>query len=143
VAMEPENAPSAEHNLAMTDGVTPIEKSTHFGQEDVYNDGASDRFDDSFDREEKSLDFWGYTWPRAYTINRVVYSTGPISPDGGWFASDLRVQVRQDFEWHDVEGLSVSPDYPHDDTTEPFSAYTFDFDAAWGDGVRIIGAPGG
>lgn len=142
-ASEPENAPDEDANLAMADGVTPIEKSTHFGQEDVYNDGATDRFDDSFDREEKSVDFWGYTWPRAYTVNRVVYSTGPIAQDGGWFEGDIRVQVRQGFEWHDVDGLSVSPDYPGDNTTEPFTAYTLAFDSNWGDGVRIIGTPGG
>ncbi|HYH10747.1 MAG TPA: DUF4185 domain-containing protein [Thermomicrobiales bacterium] len=143
VSTEPENSPSAEDNLAMADGVTPIEKSTHFGQEDVYNDGATDRFDDSFDREEKSVDFWGYTWPRSYNLNRVVYTTGPMHPDGGWFERDLRVQVRRDFTWHDVEGLSISPDYPAADSTESFSTYTLAFDDTWGDGVRVIGTPGG
>ena len=62
---------------------------------------------------------------------------------GGWFEGDIRVQVRQGFEWHDVDGLSVSPDYPGDNTTEPFTAYTLAFDSNWGDGVRIIGTPGG
>lgn len=143
VATEPENQPSASDNLAVVEGVVPIEKSTHFGQEDALNDGKTDRFDDSFDREEKTVDFWGYTWPRTHNLNRVVYTTGPINPDGGWFERDLRVQVRRDFAWHDVDGLSITPEYPLDDTTEPFTAYTLAFDETWGDGVRIIGTPGG
>ena len=143
VATEPDNAPDPTRNLATEDGVTPIEKSTQFGLEEVYNDGATDRSEDSLDFEDKPVDFWGYTWPRARTVNRVVYTTGEMRPNGGWFAGDLRVQVRQDFAWRDVDGLAVTPDYPLDDTTAPFTAYTFTFDETWGDGIRVIGAPGG
>jgi hypothetical protein len=143
-ASEPGNFRDETINLArIGEGIVPIEKSAHYGQGHIYNDGAKDVSEDSFDWENKSTDFWGYTWPKSYSMNRVVYSTGKVFPDGGWFADNLRVQVRQDFEWHDVTDMEVSPAYPYSDALEPFSTYTFTFDDTWGEGVRIIGTPGG
>jgi len=140
----PGNRPDRQANLAITGaGVTPIEKSTHFGQAQVANDGRRDRSEDSFDQEDKTVDFWGYTWSQAYSTNRVVYTTGNISPNGGWFSDRLRVQVRRDFEWNDVQGQKLTPRYAFDETVEPFQSFTITFDESWGDGVRIIGTPGG
>ena len=62
--------------------------------------------------------------------------------DGGWF-TDVKVQVRQNFESIDVKNLSVTPDYPKDQTAGKHQTYTFTFDDTWGDGVKIIGTPGG
>lgn len=143
VASKAGNEPDASDNLATADGVTPIEKSTHFGQEEILNDGPTDLADDSFDLEDKAIDFWGYTWPRRYHVNRVVYTTGDMYPDGGWFESDLRVQVRRDFVWHEVEHQTIDPAYPLDDTTGRFTAFTFAFETIDADGIRIIGQPGG
>lgn len=63
--------------------------------------------------------------------------------DGGWFASGLRVQVRRGGVWSDVGAVSVSPAYPYSSAAGPNHTYTFTFPATSGDGVRIIGAPGG
>lgn len=138
------NAPDPANNLAMTGaGTTPIEKSAHFGQVAWYNDGITDQSESSLDCDaDKPADFWGYTWTRRYNIDRVVYTTGRMSDDGGWF-DDLRVQVRQDFDWIDVSGLRTTPSYPHDASAGPNRRYTLAFDPTWGDGVRIIGRPGG
>jgi hypothetical protein len=76
-------------------------------------------------------------------MNKVVYTTGNSFADGGWFSNGIKVQVRQNFNWVDVAGLSASPDYPSNSTSAPYKTYTFNFDNTWGDGVRIIGAPGG
>lgn len=79
-------------------------------------------------------------------MNRVVYTTGDIFSDGGWFtdpAEGIHVQVRQNHDWVDVTGLSVSPAYPYDSSAGPNSIYTFTFDDIAGDGVRIIGKAGG
>jgi len=144
VPSSPGNEPDGQANLAITGkGVAPIEKSTHFGQTQVYNDGQRDLGEDSFDREDKTVDFWGYTWPQAYSMNRVVYTTGNIFPDGGWFSDRLRVQIRRDFEWHDVQGQELSPRYAFDETVRPFQSFTMTFEETWGDGVRITGTPGG
>ncbi|HET6569649.1 MAG TPA: hypothetical protein VFG50_16910, partial [Rhodothermales bacterium] len=94
----------------------------------------------------KPVDFWGYTWTRRYNLNRVVYTPGETTADGGWFAAGgggLHVQVRQDFEWVDVGPLTITPDYPYDASAGPNRTYEFDFRDTWGDGVRIIGPPGG
>ncbi|MEO1496166.1 MAG: hypothetical protein AAFV43_03345 [Planctomycetota bacterium] len=145
---EPTNRADSGDNLALTGaGVTPIEKHARHGRVDQYNDGVRRQNETSRDGDAlKPLDFWGYTWPRQHQLNRVVYTTGDTSAEGGWFGpadGGLRVQVRQDFEWVDVEGLSVSPPYPHDQTAGPHQTYTLDFNNTRGDGVRIIGPPGG
>ncbi|MGW4026052.1 hypothetical protein [Streptomyces sp. NPDC005009] len=62
--------------------------------------------------------------------------------DGGWFAGDLRVQVRRDNRWVDVSGRRVGPAYPYGNTAGPHRTHTFSFDPAAGDGVRIVGRPG-
>lgn len=139
----PENEPDPERNLALEPGTVAIEKTAHYGHTDRLNDGDLSASEDSWDNENKSLDWWGYTWPQEYTVNQVRYTSGEAFPDGGWFANDLRVQVRKDFRWTDVTGLQVSPDYPYDESANPFATYTFRFDPADCDGVRVIGTPGG
>lgn len=66
-----------------------------------------------------------------------------MSADGGWYASDLRLQVRQNFQWIDVTGTTIIPAYPYSNAAGSQTTYTFRFPKTWGDGVRIIGTPGG
>lgn len=148
VPTEPENARDESLNLASSvEGTTPIERSARHGRVDSWNDGdrhSSERSDGC--DASKELDFWGYTWPYAQNLNRVVYTTGDMHPEGGWFTEDgggLRVQVRQDFQWLDVEEIDISPEYPFDETAGAHATYVIDFEDTWGDGVRIIGSPGG
>lgn len=144
VRAEPDNAPDPGNNLARTGAnVTTIEKSAHFGHGAYYNDGDRTNSEDSFDQEDKTLDWWGYTWSQPYWTDRVVYTTGQMFPDGGWFSGDLRVQVRQNFTWHDVHATAVNPAYPYDSSAGPNKTFTFTFPRTWGDGVRVIGSPGG
>lgn len=141
----PARRPDTE-NLARALGVTPTEKSAHYGHHEYYNDGDRTKSEDSFDQTTKELDWWGYTWPQAYVFGRLVYTTGGMYPDGGWFSAfdgGLRVQVRRNFEWVDVENLRITPDYPYDPTAGPFKPYTFTFASTTGDGIRLIGPPGG
>jgi hypothetical protein len=51
--------------------------------------------------------------------------------------------VRQNFNWVDVTNLSVDPAYPCSPNAGTNMTYTFTFDETSGDGVRIIGTPGG
>ena len=151
----PTNGPDDANNLAMTgDGTRATSKSTHFGTlcgldcYDTLNDGitttiTTTQSEDDFDQEIKPVDWWGYTWRRAYNMNKVVYTTGLMFPDGGWYSDSLRVQVRQNFKWVDVSGLSVTPAYPYSNAARANAPYTFTFNNTWGDGVRIIGTPGG
>lgn len=144
----PANALSTA-NLALAPGTRAVSKSTHFGTlcglscSDLLNSGNASGSEDDFDEESKPVDWWGYTWPQSYNINQVVYETGTMFPDGGWYASNLRVQVRQNFQWVDVAGATVSPAYPYSNQAGSNTAYTFSFPAVVGDGVRIIGTPGG
>jgi hypothetical protein len=46
-----------------------------------------------FDRDRKTTDWWGYTWPQPYRFNRVIYTSGDIAGAGGWYQEKLRAQV--------------------------------------------------
>ena len=140
-ASRPSNA-AGNTNLAMVNGTVPIDKTSHYGHIFYLNDGATTS-EDSWDGSQKNLDRWGYTWPAEYNMNRVVYTTGAQFPDGAWFASNLTVQVRQNFQWTDVTGVSVNPPYPYDNSAVPTKVFIFTFDNTAGDGIQIIGVPGG
>ena len=137
-------------NLALEPGTRAISKSTRLGSlcglncSDQLNSGILTRSEDDYDEESKTTDWWGYVWPRPYNMNHIVYETGDIFPDGGWYAGDLHVQVRQNFHWIDVPGhVTISPAYPYSNQVRAQAAYTFSFPNTCGDGVRIIGTPGG
>ena len=141
VASTPSNS-AGSANLALEAGTVPVCKGAHYGHLEYLNDQATTS-EDSWDGSQKNLDRWGYIWPVQYNMNRVVYTTGNSFSDGGWFSESLTVQVRNNFEWTDVTGLVSSPAYPYDSSAVPTQTYTFTFDAAAGDGVQIIGVPGG
>ncbi|MFP5115369.1 hypothetical protein ACSU64_23750 [Bacillaceae bacterium C204] len=137
---------SSDLNLALpanSSNVTPVSiYSAHGSNLKFLNDGNKSQSEDSWNGLRKQEDSWGYTWSQAYNMNKVVYTTGNIFPDGGWF-NDIKVQVRQNFKWVDVENLEGEPAYPNNNSAGKNQSYTFTFDKTWGDGVRIIGAPGG
>jgi hypothetical protein len=139
----PSNPLSDTTNLARELGTVPIERVAHFGNNTYYNDGNLANSEDDWNNESKSASWWGYTWPRQYTINKVVYTTGGMFSDGGWFSANLRVQVRHGSVWADVTGSSVAPAYPYSSAAGSGTSYTFTFDPASADGVRIVGVPGG
>jgi hypothetical protein len=144
----PGNDRSTE-NLGLRPGTRTISKSTHYGSlcgldcSDQLASGTPDKSHDDSDKASKTTDWWGYIWPQPYNIDQVVYTTGDMSPDGGWFAGGLRVQVRQNFQWTDARGVAVTPTYPLSAKAGSHVTYTFTLPATWGDGVRIIGTPGG
>ncbi|MGW1167944.1 hypothetical protein [Streptomyces sp. NPDC002550] len=143
VPSTPSNAADPARNLAREPGTVGIERATHYGNVQFYNDGNRNQSDDDWNDENKTASWWGYTWPRTYTLDRVVYTTGDMFSDGGWFAQNLRVQVRTNGTWTDVAGLRTSPSYPYDSSAGRNHTYQFDFTPTSGDGVRIIGVPGG
>jgi hypothetical protein len=139
----PGNGPDPKRNLATEEGTVGVERATHFGDTGYYNDGQrTGQSEDDWNDERKTASWWGYTWPRSYRMDKVVYTTGDMHEDGGWF-EDLRVQIRKDHTWTDVTGLKVSPSYPGDAGAGPHKTYELSFDTTEGDGVRVFGAPGG
>jgi hypothetical protein len=105
-AASPTNTVSDTANLAAPSySPRAISKSAHFGMvcgtgcSDSLNDGNVNQSEDDFDEESKPTDWWGFTWPTAYNFNKVVYVTGNMFSDGGWYAGGLNVQVRQNFQW--------------------------------------------
>ena len=92
---------SSNANLALAPGTRAISKSTRFGSlcgrdcSDQLNSGVLNISEDDYDEETKQTGWWGYKWPQPYTFDEVVYQTGGIFTDGGWFAANLQVQVLQ------------------------------------------------
>ncbi|MDT6985496.1 DUF4185 domain-containing protein [Streptomyces lusitanus] len=142
VPTTPDNGPDAARNLAREPGTVPVERATHFGA-DLYRDGDRNQNEDDWNDERKTASWWGYTWPRAYHLNRVAYTTGRMFDDGGWFGTAPRIQVRRGGVWTDVTGQTVSPAYPASPAAGTHRTYVFDFDTVTGDGVRVIGGSGG
>ncbi len=136
-------------NLATAPGTRAVSKSTHYGSlcgfgcSDLLNSGNSSESEDDYDEESKTSDWWGCIWPVPYNVNQLVYVTGNVFQDGGWFSANLQVQVRQNFQWVSVSNLVVTPDYPYNSSAGAFTTYSFSFSDTWGDGIRIIGTPGG
>jgi len=131
-------------------GTRALSKSTHFGSlcglncSDQLNTGPLNKSEDDFDEESKHYDWWGYTWPQPYNLDEVVYQTGSMFSDGGWFSGNLQVQVYQNGAWLNVPGgATVTPAYPYSRATQAQATFTFDFSPTWGSGVRILGVPGG
>jgi hypothetical protein len=143
----PRNRPS-NNELSLAPGTRAISKSTHYGSLCGMNcsDQLSSEYansEDDYDEEIKTADWWGYIWPRSYNVDQVAYTTGTMFPDGGWYANNLRVQVRQNFKWIDVRGVTVNPSYRYSGDAGAQTRYVFSFPRTWGDGVRIFGTPGG
>ena len=143
VATTPNNGVDGNRNLAREPGTVPIERATHYGHTSYYNDGNRAQSEDDWNDEYKGTSWWGYTWPRQYNLNKVVYTTGNMYSDGGWFGGGLKVQVRRNGVWSDATGLRTEPAYPYDSVAGTNQTYVLSFDDTSGDGVRIIGSSGG
>ncbi len=141
----PENNKNNQ-NLASSINLEEVSPITAGGVENadltIINDNGLDQDICSKRAGNRVNDYWGYTFAKPYNFNEVIYHTGEISSNGGWF-KNLRVQVRQDFEWIDVKNTQISPDYSYDLEVESDAEYKLRFDEIWGDGIRIIGIPGG
>lgn len=137
-------------NLALAPGARAISKSTHYGTlcalncSDQISGGPLNKSEDDYDEESKQTDWWGYLWPQPYTFDEVVYQTGAMASNGGWFAGNLQVQVLQNGQWVPVpQNVYVTPAYPYSSAAQSQASYTFDFQPVAGSGVRILGTPGG
>jgi hypothetical protein len=114
------------------DGVMPPVNST-----------ASSLQYDTYDGPNTASQDWvGYTFTGSRTFSHLIFQEGRHFPDGGWFTT-LGVQVRQAGSWVNVSGVTVTPAYPGANNGTTFESYTLDFPAVSGDGIRIVGAPGG
>lgn len=119
--------------------VTPFATTFQWGRKGVLNNGLKNDTEQSWNNVFKDKDYWGYYFEQAKNMNKVVFTTGQTFADGGSFQDDLKVQVRQNFQWVDVTNMVVTPEIVNQ--TNQFTSYTFTFDDTWGDGVRVIGTP--
>jgi|GEM_PF-478817 len=113
------------------DGVKPPQGSTDSAsQYDTYTDGTP-----------RVEDWVGYSFDQVLNFNRVIFEDGKKAANGGWFDT-LAVEVRQGTTWVPVTGLRIAPVYTGGDGIS-YKTFTLDFDPIPGNGIRIVGAPGG
>jgi len=93
-----------------------ISKSTHFGTlsavfcSDQLDSGNATVSEDDYDEQVKTST-GGLHLAQVY--NSIRWSTPrTMFPNGGWYQAELAVQVRQNFGWVDVPGVTVTPSYP-------------------------------
>ncbi|MEM7309634.1 MAG: PQQ-dependent sugar dehydrogenase [Planctomycetota bacterium] len=93
------------------------------------------------------LDWLGYELSGARELRGLVFQEGFRYPgqEGGWFETiDVQVRGAGTGVWTPVTGLAFAPPYPTSFAGGPsFETYEIRFDPVVGDGVRVIGAPGG
>jgi hypothetical protein len=149
LATNPTNTQS-NANLALAPGTRAISKSTHYGSlcalncTDQIAGGPLNTSEDDYDEDIKQTDWWGYKWPQPYNLDEVVYQTGGMFSDGGWFTSTPQLQILQNGQWVPVpQNVFVTPTYPGTSAAQAQATYTFDFQPVIASGVRIIGTPGG
>ncbi|GAB2671990.1 DUF4185 domain-containing protein [Kribbella swartbergensis] len=138
-----DNLPGNDNLAASSTGAVAISKSTQSGSLALMNDGALTGSETDFDDEIKGASWWGYTWPGKQKVNRVEFTSGAVSSEGGYFTGRPRVQVKVDGSWVEVGAQTVSPAYPGDATAGANKTYTITFPVQETDGVRVIGLPGG
>lgn len=121
---------------------TGIALASDLGLGSKLNDARKNVWDTSSNSLKKTYDYWGITWDQEYHMNELNYTVGKITSEGGWFEK-MKVQVRQNNIWVDVNNLQMSNNYAFDSTVESFTEVLFKFDTIEGDGIRVIGIPGG
>jgi hypothetical protein len=112
------------------DGVTPPTGNTN----------PLDQFD-TYTGSPRQFDWIGYTFTANHRFSNLEWQEGVESDSGGWFAS-LKVQVRVNNTWVDVQNLTTIPPYVPNNG-DNFQSYDLNFDSIVGDGIRIAGTPGG
>ncbi|MCG8671880.1 MAG: glycoside hydrolase family 16 protein, partial [Pseudomonadales bacterium] len=101
---------------------------------------------DTFDFGRGSHEeYIGYTYDAKYNFTEVIFTEGRHFHDGGWFQSDLHVEVQRQpgGSWERVP-VAISPAYPHRNNGQSYETYTLSLNQAeQGYGIRIQGLAGG
>lgn len=88
------------------------------------------------------VDYYGYEWKEAQSIDMLVFNTGGMEEFGGWFTS-LNVQYKnEEGKWVSVEKTNFSPPLPKTDIVffQPhFAEYVITFQPVNTKAIRIIG----
>lgn len=88
------------------------------------------------------VDYYGYEWKDAQSIDMIGFHTGGMEEFGGWFTS-LNVQYKnEEGKWVNVEKTNINPALPKTDIVffQPhFVEYILSFPAVKTKAIRIIG----
>ncbi len=95
---------------------------------------------------EETFEFFGYLFDQPIEVHSLVYYTGGVFGDGGWWTT-IGVQVTRDgYSWEDAEGVVSGPVYDTADSNAGRGSnekYIFSIIPDTVTGVRIAGHAGG
>jgi len=95
------------------------------------------------DHGTRTDDWIGYDYGSTiYTWSSVMWQTGEVFIDGGWFTAEPTIEVKVSGVWTAVSGQSCSPTYLAASEVG-FTQYTFTFTPIAGTAIRVRGTPGG
>lgn len=103
------------------------------------------QYDTSHNGDQGNLDWIGYRFADARTVERVVFHEGLAQADGGWLET-LEVQTRLEPSdpWSTVPTAVIDPSYRGQGPgTLDYESWTIDFEPRVARDVRIVGQPGG
>lgn len=105
------------------------------------NQDSSRQYDTYHAGDQGNEDWIGYSFAQPRQFTGLLFQEGIHFWDGGWF-DDVRVQVRSGALWQDVSGMAFTPAYDGDDGVH-YETHEISFTPTSGNGIRIIGDPGG
>ena len=108
----------------------------------VFNDANSVFYSIAAKTKIPKVDYYGYEWKDAQTMDMIVFNTGGMEEFGGWFTS-LNVQYKnEEDKWVAVEKQRMEPKLAKDDIIffKPhFAEYILRFQPVKTKAIRIIG----
>jgi hypothetical protein len=113
----------------------------------VGDDDSSIQYDTYNGDTARSVDWVGYSFTGTQTFSKLEFTEGRSFGNGGWFDAAPSVEILQNGLWQPVSGLQVSPNYLQSAragaSARSFESFSFTFTSGTGNGIRLIGPPGG
>ena len=99
------------------------------------------------DSNKSFIDYYGYEWENTKLIGNIVFRTGSMEENGGWFKNIEIEYINNKGDWIKLkEGFSISPEFDNSNSAlnkSHFVDYLIDFSPIKTKGIRITGYAGG
>ena len=99
------------------------------------------------DSNKSFIDYYGYEWENPKLIGNIVFRTGSMEENGGWFKNIEIEYINNNGDWVKLkEGFSISPEFDNSNSAlnkSHFVDYLIDFSPINTKGIRITGYAGG
>jgi hypothetical protein len=99
------------------------------------------------DSNKSFIDYYGYEWDNTKLIGNIVFRTGSMEENGGWFKNIEIEYINDKGNWEKLsDGFSISPEFDNSNSAlnkSHFVDYLIEFSPINTKGIRITGYAGG